>query len=40
MAVYPVPADVGLSTQYTYTVVNGRRVLVDPTTREVVEVYE
>jgi hypothetical protein len=40
VAVYPVPADVGLRTQYDYAVVNDRRVLVEPTTRQVVYIVE
>lgn len=36
---YPVPAEVGLRTQYEYTVINNRRVLVDPDTRTVIEVF-
>jgi len=35
---FPVPRSVGLSSTYSYTVVNGQRVLVDPATREVVEI--
>jgi hypothetical protein len=37
---YPVPASVGLQTTYSYTVVNGQTVLVDPQTREIVEIIE
>jgi len=37
---YPVPASVGLQSSYSYTVVNGQTVLVDPQTREVVEIIE
>ena len=40
VATYRVPADVGLSADYEYTIVNNRRVLVEPATREVVYVYE
>jgi uncharacterized protein YcfJ len=40
VATYRVPADVGLSSDYDYTIVNDRRVLVEPTTREVVYVYD
>jgi hypothetical protein len=37
---YPVPPDVGVRTEYRYTVVNDRPVLVDPHSRRVIEVYE
>ncbi|WP_371877278.1 DUF1236 domain-containing protein [Alsobacter ponti] len=37
---YPVPASVGLSTEYRYAVVNNRRVLVEPDTREVVYIIQ
>ena len=37
---YPVPASVGLATPYSYTVVNNRTVLVDPQTREVIEIIQ
>ncbi|HZH09857.1 MAG TPA: DUF1236 domain-containing protein [Microvirga sp.] len=37
---YPVPERVGLSSSYSYTVVNDRTVLVDPQTRTVVQVIE
>ena len=37
---YPVPADVGVNTQYRYSVLNERTVLVDPHTRRVVQVIE
>ncbi len=37
---YPVPADVGVNTQYQYSVLNERTVLVDPHTRRVVQVIE
>jgi uncharacterized protein DUF1236 len=37
---YPVPASVGLRSPYSYTVVNNQTVLVDPQTREIVEVIE
>jgi hypothetical protein len=37
---YPVPASVGLRTTYSYTVVNNRTVLVDPQTREIVEILD
>jgi hypothetical protein len=35
---YPVPADVGVRTEYRYSVVNDRTVLVDPRTRRVIQV--
>ncbi len=38
--VYPVPATVGLQNQYSYTIVNDRTVLVDPQTREIVEIVD
>jgi uncharacterized protein YcfJ len=37
---YPVPRTVGLQSEYSYTVVNDQTVLVDPQTREVVQVIE
>jgi hypothetical protein len=37
---YPLPASVGLQNPYSYTVVNGQTVLVDPQTREVVDIIE
>lgn len=37
---YPVPASVGLQREYSYTVINGQTVLVDPQTREVVTFIE
>ena len=37
---YPVPARVGLSTPYSYTIVNDQPVLVDPQTRTVVQYIE
>ncbi|GGH18265.1 hypothetical protein GCM10007036_20300 [Alsobacter metallidurans] len=37
---YSVPADVGVKTQYRYSVINNRTVLVDPSTRRVVQVIE
>jgi hypothetical protein len=37
---YPVPPDVGVRTEYRYTVVNDRPVLVDPHSRRVIEVIE
>jgi len=36
VAIYPVPPDVGLTTTYSYAVINDRPVLIEPTTREVV----
>lgn len=38
--IYPVPARVGLSTPYSYTIVNDQTVLVDPRTRTVVQVIQ
>jgi hypothetical protein len=38
--VYSVPRSVGLPAPYSYTVVNDRTVLVDPQTREIVEIIE
>jgi hypothetical protein len=38
--VYPVPASVGLQNPYSYTIVTDQTVLVDPRTREVVEIIE
>ena len=38
--IYPVPSSVGLQTPYSYTIVNDQTVLVDPQTREVVEIIE
>lgn len=37
--VYSLPSDVGV-TSYRYTVVNDRTVLIDPTTRRVVQVLD
>jgi hypothetical protein len=37
---YPLPENVGLRNSYGYTVVNDRTVLVDPQTRQVVEVID
>ena len=37
---YPVPASVGLRSEYEYAVVNERRVLVDPGTRQVVYIAD
>jgi hypothetical protein len=37
---YSVPRSVGLESSYSYTVVNGQTVLVDPQTREIVEIIE
>jgi hypothetical protein len=36
----PLPASVGLRNPYHYTVVNDRTVLVDPRTRQVIEIIE
>ncbi len=36
----PLPASVGLRNPYHYTVVNDRTVLVNPRTREIVEIIE
>jgi len=38
--VYSVPADTGVRTEYRYTVVNDRTVLVDPKTHRIVQVIE
>ena len=38
--VSPVPASVGLRNPYSYTIVNERTVLVDPRTREIVEIID
>jgi hypothetical protein len=37
---YALPEDAGVRTQYRYTVVNDRTVLVDPQTRQVIQVIE
>ncbi|KLK90771.1 membrane protein [Microvirga vignae] len=37
---YAVPSSVGVQTQYRYSVVNDRTVLVDPQTRQVIQVIE
>jgi hypothetical protein len=37
---YSVPPTVGLQNSYSYTIVNDQTVLVDPQTREVVQVIE
>jgi hypothetical protein len=37
---YPVPAEVGMQSEYEYAIVNNRRVLVQPTTREVVYIVD
>lgn len=37
---YPLPPTVGLQNPYSYTIVNDQTVLVDPQTRQVVEVIE
>ncbi|WP_147023364.1 DUF1236 domain-containing protein [Microvirga aerophila] len=38
--VYPLPTSVGLRNSYGYTIVNDRTVLVDPRTRQIVQVIE
>jgi hypothetical protein len=38
--VYSVPVDAGVRTEYRYTVVNDRTVLVDPKTRRILQVIE
>ncbi|MBZ6078759.1 DUF1236 domain-containing protein [Microvirga puerhi] len=35
---FPIPGSVGLPASYSYTVVNDQRVIVDPQTREVIEI--
>ena len=40
VAVRPLPPELGVSRPYGYTVVNSRPVLVEPSTREIVYVYE
>jgi phage tail tape-measure protein len=37
---YPVPTDAGVNTQYRYSVLNERTVLVDPQTRQIIQVIE
>jgi hypothetical protein len=37
---YSVPTDVGVRTEYRYTVVNDQTVLVDPNSRKIVQVIE
>ena len=37
---YPLPSSVGLQQPYSYTIVNEQTVLVDPRTREIVEIIE
>ncbi|MCP8940269.1 DUF1236 domain-containing protein [Alsobacter sp. SYSU M60028] len=37
---YTVPADVGVKTEYRYTVVNDRAVLVDPHSRKIVQIID
>ncbi len=37
---YAIPADAGVQTQYRYSVVNGRTVLVDPQTRQIIRIIE
>jgi uncharacterized protein YcfJ len=38
--IYPVPQTVGLQNTYSYTVVNDQAVLVDPQSRQIVEIIE
>jgi hypothetical protein len=40
VAVRPLPPELGVSRPYGYTVVNNRPVLVEPSTREIVYIYE
>ena len=40
VALRPLPPDLGVRRSYSYTVVNDRPVLVEPTTREVVYVLD
>jgi hypothetical protein len=37
---YPLPVSVGLRNPYSYTIVNDRTVLVDPRTRQIVQVVD
>jgi hypothetical protein len=37
---YDVPAEYGVDPRYRYTIVNDRAVLVDPTTRRIVQVID
>ena len=37
---YMIPRDAGITTMYRYTVINNRAVLVDPNTREIVEILD
>lgn len=37
---YTIPANVGVTTEYRYAVVNNQTVLVDPMTREVIQVLD
>ncbi|WPP04852.1 DUF1236 domain-containing protein [Methylocella tundrae] len=37
---YPVPAEYGVNPRYRYTIVNSHAVLVDPTTRRIVQVID
>ena len=37
---YAVPSSAGVQTQYRYSVVNDRTVLVDPQTRQIIQVIE
>ena len=38
--VYAVPSGAGVNTQYQYSVLNERTVLVDPQTRQIIQVIE
>ena len=40
VTVRPLPAELGVSRPFGYTVVNNRPVLVEPSTREIVYIYE
>ena len=37
---YAVSPDAGVTTNYRYTIINNRAVLVDPNTREIVEILD
>jgi hypothetical protein len=37
---YAIPSEVGVQTQYRYSVVNGQTVLVDPQTRQIIQVIQ
>ena len=39
-SVYAVPAEVGVNTQYQYSVLNERTVVVDPRTRRIIQVID